>query len=166
MSSRQREHGLTERTLTLRLHIADLEQYLDKELGVSAWHEITQDRINAFARATGDEQWIHTDPERARTDSPFGGTIAHGYLTLSLAPMLMDEIIDVMDARFLVNPGVERLRLRAAVPCGARVRMRATLKRVRYLPEGRARVRIHLAFEIDGSERPCAHADANIVYYP
>jgi len=155
-----------ERTLTLRLHIAELDRYLDQELGVSEWHEITQERIDAFARATGDEQWIHTDPERARADSPFGGTIAHGYLTLSLAPMLMAEIIEVADARFLVNPGVERLRLRSAVPCGARVRMRATLRRVRYLPEGRARVRIHLAFEVEGSNRPCALADANIVYYP
>ena len=145
--------------------IAALHALVGKELGVSDWLEITQERIDLFARATGDDQWIHVDPERARRESPFGTTIAHGNLTLSLAPKLLAEIVEVKGARLLVNPGVERMRFRAPVRCGDRLRMRATLKRLREIPGGGVRTTVTLSFEVEGQRRPAAFGDAIIVYY-
>jgi len=136
------------------------------ELGVSDWLEITQERIDLFARATGDDQWIHVDPERAARESPFGTTIAHGHLTLSLAPTLLGEIVEVKGASMVVNPGVERIRLRAPVRCGDRIRMRAHLKRIRELKGGAVRATITIHFEIEGQDRPAAFGDALLVYYP
>jgi acyl dehydratase len=146
--------------------IASLKPLVGSELGVSDWLEITQQRIDLFAQATGDDQWIHVDPERARRESPFGTTIAHGHLTLSLTPRLLAEVLEMRGARLLVNPGVERMRFRAPVRCGDRVRLRASLKRLRELPGGGARATIGIVFEIDGSARPAAFGDALIVYYP
>lgn len=136
------------------------------ELGVSDWLEITQERIDLFARATGDAQWIHVDPVRAARESPFGTTIAHGHLTLSLAPTLLAEIVEVKGVRMIVNPGVERMRLRTPVRCGDRIRMRAKLKRARELKGGAVRATIGIHIEIEGQERPAAFGDALIVYYP
>ena len=145
--------------------IASLEGLVGKELGVSSWHEITQERIDAFAEATGDRQWIHVDPERAARESPFGGTVAHGHLTLSLAPTLITEILEVQGVRFVVNPGFERVRLRAPVRAGARLRMRATLKHYRALPDGGARVTLGFHFDVEGEKRPVAFGDCFVVYY-
>jgi acyl dehydratase len=89
--------------------IASLGSLVGKELEASGWIEISQEKIDAFAALTGDDQWIHTDPDRARRESPFGGTIAHGHLTLSLAAPLLRDILEVEGARFLVNPGIERV---------------------------------------------------------
>jgi acyl dehydratase len=143
-----------------------LEPLVGEELGVSDWLEITQERIDLFARATNDHQWIHVDPERARRESPFGTTIAHGHLTLSLAPFFLSQIIRVDGARMLVNPGSERMRLRSPVRCGDRIRMRALLKRLRTLPGGAARATITITFEIEGQKKPAAFGDALLVYYP
>lgn len=139
---------------------------LGAELGVSDWLEITQERIDLFARATGDAQWIHVDPVRAARESPFGTTIAHGHLTLSLAPTLLAEIVEVKGVRMIVNPGVERMRLRTPVRCGDRIRMRAKLKKARELKEGAVRATVAIHIEIEGQERPAAFGDALLVYYP
>ncbi len=146
--------------------IASLKPLVGSELGVSDWVDISQERIDLFARATGDDQWIHVDPERAARESPFGGTIAHGHLTASLAPMLLSQIIEVKGARMLVNPGIEKMRFRSPVPSGSRLRMRATLKALRDLPGGAARATVHIRFEVEGEKRPAAFGDALLVYYP
>jgi len=136
------------------------------ELGVSDWLEITQERIDGFARATNDHQWIHTDPERAARESPFGTTIAHGHLTLSLAPFFLNQILRVASTGMIVNPVSERMRLRSPVRCGDRLRMRATLKHARSLPGGALRGTIHVRFEIEGQSKPAAFGDTLLVYYP
>jgi acyl dehydratase len=143
-----------------------LRSFVGKKLGTSDWLEMTQQRIDRFAEATGDAQWIHVDPERAKRESPFGTTIAHGYLTLSLAPYLFGQIVEVKGTRMTVNPGVEHMRLRAPLRCGDRVRLHATLKDVRDVPGGAVRVTITLQFEIEGQSRPAANGDAALVYYP
>ena len=150
--------------MPVRLRIAELQDYVGKEVGVSDWYEISQERIDAFAKATEDDQWIHTDEVRSQKSSPYGRTIAHGFLTLSLAPRLMRDILEVTDARFLVNPGVERFRLRAPVPSGSRIRMHAGVKRIRMLPNGSAHVTMSIAFEIDGEKKHCAFGDTKLFY--
>jgi len=146
--------------------IEGLHDWVGKKLGTSDWLEMTQERIDLFAEATGDKQWIHVDPERARKESPFGTTIAHGYLTLSLAPFLFGQIVEVRGARMTVNPGVEHMRLRAPVRCGDRVRLHTTLKDLREIPGGALRATITMQFEIEGQSRPAAFGDAALVYYP
>ncbi len=145
--------------------IPSLKALVGTELGVSDWLTISQERIDLFAEATGDKQWIHTDPERAK-EGPFGTTIAHGHLTASLAPFLLGQIIEVKGARMLVNPGIEKMRFRTPVPSGARLRMRATLKALRDLPRGALRATLTMRFEIEGESRPAAFGDALLVYYP
>jgi acyl dehydratase len=108
--------------------LAELEQSAERDLGPSEWHEITQEQVNMFAEATGDHQWIHIDPERAK-DGPFGTTVAHGYLTLSMLPMMLSEIVSVSDAVMGVNYGTEKIRFTNPVPVGSRVRLRGKLAR-------------------------------------
>jgi acyl dehydratase len=143
-----------------------LRDWVGKKLGTSDWLEMTQRRIDLFAEATGDAQWIHVDPERARRESPFGTTVAHGYLTLSLAPYLFGQIVEVRGTRMMVNPGVEQIRLRAPVRCGDRLRLHATLKDVREIPGGAMRAIIRLEFEVEGQRRPAAVGDVALVYFP
>ena len=143
-----------------------LKQFVGKSLGASSWVTVSQEQINAFADATGDHQWIHVDTERARRESPFKGTIAHGYLTLSLAPSLLPEIFRVEGARMGVNYGIDKMRLPAPVAAGARVRVLAELKDVRDMPGGGARATFGLVFEIEGGGKPACVADAIYVYYP
>jgi acyl dehydratase len=143
-----------------------LRDWVGKKLGTSDWLLMTQERIDLFAEATGDKQWIHTDPERAKRESPFGTTIAHGYLTLSLAPYLFSQIVEVKGSRMTVNPGIEHMRLRAPVRCGDRLRLHATLKGVREIPGGAIRANITLQLEVEGQDRPAAFGDAALVYYP
>jgi len=146
--------------------IASFKSLLGKELGPSDWFEISQERIDAFAAATGDDQWIHTDPERARRESPFGETIAHGHLTLSLAPRLLRDILEVKGTRLLINSGIERVRLRAPVHAGQRVRMNATVTKVREIKGDAVRASLHLVFEIEGEKRVAAFGDVLVVLYP
>jgi acyl dehydratase len=146
--------------------IKELEDLEGTELGVSDWLVIEQERIDLFAEATGDRQWIHVDRERAQRESPFGTTIAHGHLILSLTPKLLSEIVEVKGVRLLVNPGFDRVRIRTPVRCGDRIRMRATLKKLRALAGGAMHGTIHFKFEIEGQRKPTAFGDALIVYYP
>jgi acyl dehydratase len=130
-------------TLTGR---AGLEEKLGEELGVSSWLDVTQEAVDAFADATGDHQWIHVDVERARA-SEFGGTIAHGYFTLSLGPKLADEVYALDGFAFGLNYGLDKLRYPAMLPVGGKVRLRATLTDVTPTPDGGLRVGITHTFE-------------------
>jgi acyl dehydratase len=125
--------------------------------GYSDWHVITQEQINLFADATGDHQWIHIDPERA-AQGPFGTTIAHGYLTLSLIPMLFTEVSRVDGARMGVNYGLNKVRFPAPVPVGSKVRGGVLLKSVEDVPGG-VQVINEVTIEIEGSEKPCCIAE-------
>src|SRR5579863_8885059 len=104
----------------------ELEAKVGCQLGYSGWHTVSQEQIDLFAEATGDHQWIHTDPERAK-QGPFGTTVAHGYLTLSLLPVLMSEILSLEGPGFVVNYGLNRLRFPAPVPVGSKLRLGAGL---------------------------------------
>ena len=146
--------------------ISALKDYVGHAFEPSEWVTVDQARIDAFAVATGDDQWIHTDPERARRESPFGTTIAHGHLTLSLAPLLLSKCIEVKGVRMLVNPGIEHVRLRSPVRSGARVRMRGLLTAVRDLKGGAARVTFRCTMDVEGEERPAAFGDFHVVYFP
>jgi acyl dehydratase len=138
--------------MTTTLTIAELEQANDRELGTSSWHEITQEQINTFAAATGDHQWIHVDPERA-ADGPFGTTVAHGYLTLSMLPMMLAEVVSVSDAVMGLNYGTEKIRFTNPVPVGSRVRLHA--KVVKTERRGPSVVwNIGIQVEIEGKEKP------------
>ena len=138
--------------MTTTLTMSDLEGAGERELGASDWVEITQEQVNQFADATGDHQWIHVDPEAAR-NGPFGGPIAHGYLTLSLLPQLMPQVMTISDAVMGVNYGVEKVRFTNPVPVGSRVRLHATLKGSE--PKGPGRLnRIGVQMEIEGQEKP------------
>ena len=127
------------------------------ELGPSAWQEITQERVDAFAEATGDRQWIHTDPARAAA-GPFGTTIAHGYLTLSLCASLLGEVLHVDGYALTVNYGVNRVRFPAPVPVGSRVRGRFTVVSVDEVAGGEQAV-IEATVEREGSEKPVCVAE-------
>jgi acyl dehydratase len=130
----------------LTVHVRDLPGMSGRHLGYSAWHEITQRQVDQFAEATWDHQWIHVDPERA-ADGPYGGTIAHGFLTISLAPALMAEIWRVEGIDVTVNHGLGALSLRSPVPVGAQVRMGAQISATRPRPRGFVEVTFRLTFE-------------------
>jgi len=132
----------------LTVDVRELPLMHGRHLGHSEWHEITQHQINLFAEATWDHQWIHVDPERAAS-GPYGGTIAHGFLTISLTPALMAEIWCVEGIDMTVNRGLGEILLRAPVPVGARVRMGAELVETRPRPRGFLEVTFRLAFEGD-----------------
>jgi len=130
----------------LTVHVRDLPGMSGRHLGYSDWHEITQRQVDQFAEATWDHQWIHVDPERA-AGGPYGGTIAHGFLTISLAPALMAEIWRVEGIDVTVNHGLGSLSLRSPVPVGARIRMGAQITATRPRPRGFVEVTFRLTFE-------------------
>lgn len=132
---------------------ADFEQYIGKEIGVSDYFKITQDRINRFADATQDYQWIHCDVEKAKNESPFQNTIAHGYLTLSLLPFLWGQILEVNNIKLLVNYGVEKLRFGQAVLVDSEVRLKTQLQSVVNL-RGVAKAEIKATLEIKDAKKP------------
>jgi acyl dehydratase len=138
--------------------IDGLKEKVGEHLGYSEWHEVTQDQVNQFADATGDHQWIHIDPERAKA-GPFGGPIAHGYLTLSLAPMLMGEVVRTEGVSMGVNYGLNKLRFPSPVPVGKRLRMGAQLKEVTDI-DGGAQSVYELTFEVEGQDKPACVAEA------
>jgi acyl dehydratase len=150
-------------TVASELTIAELEETGERDLGTSEWVRIEQPRIDMFAEATGDHQWIHVDPEAA-AQGPFGGTIAHGYLTMSLLPVLLAEVMTVSDARMGVNYGVERLRFTAPVPSGSRVRLHAKLNGGERRPNG-ALFRIGVQIEIEGHEKPALVGEVLFLAY-
>jgi acyl dehydratase len=137
--------------------IDELRTYEGKEIGVSGWKTIDQPSIDAFAEATGDHQFIHVDPARAR-ETPFGGTIVHGYFTLSLAPRLAAEIYDLANVEMRINYGANRIRFPAPLIVGSRMRMRATLASVDDVPGG-FQLTLACVFEVDGGEKPVCVAD-------
>ena len=134
--------------------ITGLEELRDangETLGTSDWHEVTQEAIDAFADVTGDHQWIHVDRERAK-DTPFGGTIAHGYYTLSLAPMLTAQVMALDGFAMVINYGANRVRFPAPVPVGSRVRVSVKVADLEDSPGG-AQLTLELTFEVEGGEK-------------
>lgn len=136
----------------------ELKAKVGEELGVSEWQDVTQARINAFAEATEDFQWIHVDPERAK-ETPFGGTIAHGLYTLSLGPKFAYAMFSLEGFTFGLNYGYDKVRFPAPVPVGSRVRMRAALAKVDDVPGG-LQVTITQTFEIEGGDKPVCVAES------
>jgi acyl dehydratase len=143
--------------------LAELAPLVGQDLGTSSWVEIDQHRIDTFADATGDHQWIHTDPVRAK-DGPFGTTIAHGYLTLSLLIPMWTEILDVREARTKVNYGLGKVRFPAPVPVGSKVRTTATLAAVDEL-DGGVQVTVDAVIELDGGAKPACVAQPIFRFY-
>jgi len=146
--------------------VSDLKALVGKTIGISDWVTVTQDRINRFADATDDHQWIHVDPERAERESPFKQTVAHGYLTLSLAPFLLGQVLQVTGSASIINTGLEKMRLSAPVLVNSRVRMRVELKAARDMPRGGVRATFGFVFEVEGQKKPGCIADVIYVYYP
>ncbi len=147
-------------------NIPSLKQWVDKPLGHTEWETISQERIQAFADATGDHQWIHVDVDRARRESPFGQPVAHGYLTLDLVPKLLGQLLEVEEMGNVVNSGIEKLRLTTAVPAGSRVRLSAKIKNVRDLPTGGLRVAFAISVEVEGASKPALTGRVVYVYQP
>jgi acyl dehydratase len=145
------------------LRIQDIEAHLGQEVAVSPWCEVPQQRIDAFAEATEDRQWIHVNPERAR-GGPFGSTIAHGFLTLSLLPKLAEGALALADRKMGVNYGLDRVRFTAPVPSGSRIRARFTPARCEKL-EGGLQVTWNVVVERESSEKPCLIAAWIVRYY-
>jgi len=137
----------------------ELKSAAGTEIGVSDWLEITQDRINTFAQATGDEQWIHIDEERAARELPGKTTIAHGLLTLSLIPMFMREIIGLRGLRNTLNYGANRIRYLSPVPAGTRLRARVSIVQAEDVPPDALRVTYNVIIEIEGGTRPACVAE-------
>jgi len=136
----------------------DVRSAVGEHLGYSDWHGIEQERIDRFADATGDHQWIHVDPERASRESPFGTTIAHGYLTLSLIPWLMGEVVSYEGVKMGVNYGCNKVRFPAPVKVGSRVRAGAELVSVEDVPGGVQLVN-RVTIEVEGAEKPSCVAE-------
>ncbi|WP_194710991.1 MaoC family dehydratase [Noviherbaspirillum soli] len=139
--------------------LAELKALVGQEVAVSDWVEITQERVNQFAEATGDHQWIHLDVERCKRESPFGGPIAHGFLTLSLLPMLMQNSVRMTDVRMGVNYGLNKVRFPAPVPVGSKVRSRTTVLSVEDI-EGGAQVTWQVTIEREGGDKPVCVAES------
>jgi acyl dehydratase len=144
-----------------------LRELAGREVGTSDWLAVNQERIQAFADATGDHQWIHLDPERARAESPFGGTIAHGFLTLSLLSALMHGALSIGGLRLAINYGLNRVRFVSPVPAGARIRARITLGDVTDVTDGEGGVQAAwtITVEREYHEKPCLVAEWLVRYY-
>ncbi|ATQ77517.1 dehydratase [Massilia violaceinigra] len=138
--------------------LADMQALVGQELAVSDWLEITQERVNLFADATDDHQWIHVDQERCARESPFGGPVAHGYLTLSLISGLFGRALRMVDAKMVVNYGLNKVRFPAPVPVGSRVRARLTLLQVESI-EGGAQLEWSVVVENEGGAKPVCVAE-------
>lgn len=144
--------------------LAALRQRVGGELGRSGWVTVAQDRIDAFAESTGDLQWIHVDVERAKAESPFGGTVAHGFLTLSMLPMLAAMAFRVEGVAGKINYGLNRVRFPAPVPAGAAVRGSFRLDEIRDLGEGRHMITVGATVELENAPRPACTAEMLAVY--
>ncbi len=144
---------------------AELQKAVGQHLGYSDWLEITQERIDLFADATGDHQWIHVDPERAK-DGPFGACIAHGYLTQSLVNHFLPQILEVRGISMGVNYGADRLRFPAPVPVGSRIRGGGELLSAETTKDGAVQAVVRVTVEIEGGDRPGCVIDTISRYYP
>lgn len=143
-------------------HPTDLLELPGKTVGTTEWYPITQDRVNRFADATDDHQWIHTDPDRAAA-GPFGGTIAHGYLTLSLAPKILAEVLEVDNVTAALNYGLNKVRFPSPVPVDGRMRATVTVTSAQQKPAG-IEVVFGMTYETEGTTRPACIADVVVLY--
>ena len=150
--------------MTLTMSIDDLKAHVGEHLGYSPYVTITQEQVNQFADATGDHQWIHIDVERAKKESPFGGPIAHGYLTLSLGPSLGPEILHVTGTKLGVNYGAGKVRFPSPVPVGSKLRLGAKLLSVDDVAGG-VQVAMEYTFECEGATKPSCVAEVLFRYY-
>jgi acyl dehydratase len=139
--------------------LAELKGLIGQEVAVSDWVLISQERVQLFAEATGDHQWIHLDVERCRKESPFGGTIVHGFLTLSLLPMLMANAIEMSDVKMGINYGLNKVRFPSPVPVGSQVRGRMKLLSVEDI-DGGAQMIWQVTMELEGSDKPVCVAES------
>ena len=144
--------------------VAELPSLKGQELGTSSWVDVTQERVNQFAEATGDHQWIHVDVQRAAT-GPFGGTIAHGYLTLSLIPFLGSQVFALETPGAKLNYGVNKVRFPSPVPVGSRIRSRVVMGEVTDLPAGKQLTLRHTV-EIEGQDKPACVAETVVLLLP
>jgi acyl dehydratase len=147
-----------------QIAIADLPNRVGEETEAGRWHPVTQEQIDKFADATGDHQWIHVDREKAKA-GPFGTTIAHGYLTLSLIPMLVHEVLVVGGVKMGINYGVNKVRFPAPVPAGSNVRLRAKLQSVEPVANGGFQVVTECTIEREGGDKPVCVAETVARYY-
>jgi acyl dehydratase len=144
--------------------IAGLRDLVGQHLGYSDYVEVTQERVNQFAEATGDHQWIHVDVERAKRESPFGGPIAHGYLTLSLGPVLVPQVVRVEGIKMAVNYGCDKVRFPSPVPVGGKVRVGVELIDVSDV-QGGVQVKERFTFEVEGADKPACVAENVFRYF-
>jgi acyl dehydratase len=141
------------------IKLRDLESKVGEEVGISPWVEISQERIDLFAKATDDFQWIHVDPQRAK-DSPFGGTIAHGFLTLSMLPKLSESTFEFSDRKMGVNYGLNKVRFTAPVPAGAKIRGRFVLAKYEKIEGNGVQTTWSVSIEREGSDKPVCVAES------
>ena len=142
----------------------EFASHLGEQLGISEWLLVDQDRINKFADATLDHQWIHVDVDRAKEESPYKSTIAHGYLTLSLLPYMWNQIIEVNNLKMMVNYGMDNMRFGIPVITGSRIRLVAKLNKIENL-RGICKVTIGFTIEIEGERKPALKGEAQFLYY-
>ena len=144
---------------------SDLLEMDGADLGVTDWSAVTQQQIGLFADATGDHQWIHVDVERATAESPFGGPIAHGYLTLSLVNLFLPQLVEVQGASMGVNVGLDKVRFPSPVPTGSRLRGAGTIVAVEEA-KGGVQVTVRVTVEIEGSDKPACVAETVSRFFP
>jgi acyl dehydratase len=149
---------------TTTVNITDLPSLAGKDLGTSRWVEITQDHIDEFAELTGDQQWIHVDPERAKT-SRFGTTVAHGFFTVSLSTVLLYELLEVQGATTILNYGLNRVRFPAPTLVNSKIRMHVNVPKVEQIGGGWYQTTFALTFEREGGSKPVCVAELLFRYY-
>ena len=142
----------------------DFEKYDGKEIGVSSYLEVTQEQINQFATSTLDHQWIHTDPERAKKESPFGSTIAHGYLTVSLLKHFWDDVVEVQNTKAVINYGIDKFKFGEPVLVGSKVRVRISINSLANL-RGIAKLQLKVVMEIEGNKKPAFDGLVTFLYH-
>lgn len=149
----------------ITLTLEELKTYLNQEIALSDWIEITQTQINLFAKATGDFQWIHVDEEKAKTHSPFQKTIAHGFFLLSLYPKLIYEMMQVVGVKMALNYGTDKVRFIVPVVVGSKVRMKVELLEWEQKEDNSVQTKMLLTFELQNSEKPACVAEVLIRYF-
>jgi acyl dehydratase len=142
----------------------EFEAYVGKEIGTSGYLQVTQEQINKFADATLDHQWIHTDPERAKKESPFGSTIAHGYLTVSLLKHFWDDIVEVQNVKAIINYGIDKFKFGEAVLVGDKIRIRVIVETARDL-RGISRIQLRVVMEIENKTKPAFDGLVTFLYH-
>ncbi len=140
--------------------LEELKSLVGQDLGTSDWFEVTQERVNFFANGTGDNQWIHCDPERAKRESPYGVTVAHGFFTLSLGPILATQIYEIEGLRLVLNYGLNRVRFPSPVKVGSRVRMSCELMAIKELPTAGVQGTFKNTFIVEGEDKPACVAES------